>query len=496
MEGSNFRYNDINERYRRMNSFYLIAVSVVGVVFLAYLWIEFFVNDLYPALVFGDTGLIAVFSIINIITHVRNKSTKYLKVFATIEIGFEYILIGIFTDAAFIHYALLIIFMLQIPYYDKKGIVMTSFSVFANFVIVLAVQLIRNVYGRNINSFGQTILILFGLIVVLCIGNITVTFNDDALGSANAEKNKIDRILDKMFHISHTVRKETSKSTDLMDNLVTATESVAGSMKEISAATNSTAASIEEQNTMTANIHDAILQTSRESEQMVSLARDSNDSVKHNITVMQELKDRSEELARTNEAVTEAMSKLQSKAKEVGQIAGMILNISSQTNLLALNASIESARAGEAGRGFAVVADQIRQLAEQTKNSTEEITRITNELTSNADIVVDSVHGSVEVSRAQNEQITIAGEAFKQLNANMDNLISHIEEVDRQVSGLSESNNKIVENISHLSAVTEEVTVSAEQVYEMSERNLEYAGQVKDAVENIRLTSDEADALM
>ena len=78
----------------------------------------------------------------------------------------------------------------------------------------------------------------------------------------------------------------------------------------------------------------------------------------------------------------------------------------------------------------------------------------------------------------------------------MDNLISHIEEVDRQVSGLSESNNKIVENISHLSAVTEEVTVSAEQVYEMSERNLEYAGQVKDAVENIRLTSDEADALM
>ena len=60
------------------------------------------------------------------------------------------------------------------------------------------------------------------------------------------------------------------------------------------------------------------------------------------------------------------MTKLQNKTKEVEEIAGMILNISSQTNLLALNASIESARAGEAGRGFAVVAEQVKNLAEQS----------------------------------------------------------------------------------------------------------------------------------
>ena len=61
---------------------------------------------------------------------------------------------------------------------------------------------------------------------------------------------------------------------------------------------------------------------------------------------------------------------------------------------------------------------------------------------------------------------------------------------------MTESNNKIVENISQLSAVTEEVTVNAEQVYELSEKNLEFVKQVKSAVNHIKSTSDGAKDFM
>ena len=457
-----YKYTDVSERNRRMNRFYIVATSLLGLMFLFYLWMKQFNHNIPSVVVYCNTALIAVFAAVNVIVYRKNTATRYLKVMSTIEIGIEYLLIGVQTDASFISYAILGIFILQIPYYEKKSLKRTAAGMLILYIIVTAVQASKGIYGQDVNAVCSIFMIVLIGVVILEVGKLTILFNDDAVNSAKDEHSRIKEILDNIIMVSGVVSNETKKSDKLINELVDTTNTVTNSMKEISAATNMTATSIEEQSSMTTTIQEAIEHTGKASDQITD----------------------------TNKSVTESMQRLQEKTKNVENIAGMILNISSQTNLLALNASIESARAGEAGRGFAVVAEQIRQLAEQTKNFTEDITKITNELNDNADEVVVSVNSSVEATKEQGERIIEAAHTFEQLNKNIETLIEHIDVVNKEIAGLSDSNNKIVENISQLSAVTQEVTVNAEQVHNMSEQNLEYAKQVKEAVGNIRITSE------
>lgn len=97
-------------------------------------------------------------------------------------------------------------------------------------------------------------------------------------------------------------------------------------------------------------------------------------------------------------AVSDAMVDLQSSTEKIGRVVSMISEIAEQTNLLALNATIEAARAGDAGRGFSVVAGEVKALASQTANATNQIAEHIasfNEAAATAGRRVDTINTSV-----------------------------------------------------------------------------------------------------
>lgn len=485
-----FRFNDKSERYRMMNLFLYIAVAAAWVGYMAYLWLKFLAGSMVLVMTAVNTVLILLCIIVNTVLLAKDRATPRLKIAISIEYGLMFLILALQTDAQFINILLLGILAAQVPYYDAKNYRITFFSYVALYVMELIVQGAKHISVWDVDTIC-TIYVMLGVLYVLGrVGGVTKTFSDHALGTVLAQSEKQKKMIDGIVSISQTVQEESGKSTELVDDLVESTKMVTSSMQEISSTTGVTAENISDQSIMTQNIQESIDETLNRSRKMVSIAQDSNKSIQENLDVMEELKGQSSQIANTNKQVTESMGKLQDKTKEVEEIADMILDISSQTDLLSLNASIESARAGEAGRGFAVVADQIRQLAEQTKNSTENITRIILELNENANEVVRAIETSLEAATSQNNMIHTAAESFGKLDQNMENLIEDIQEIDQRINHLADANNRIVDNISHLSATTEEITASAEQASSLSEKNLQYAQQAKDAIMLIQETAE------
>ncbi|WP_196590793.1 methyl-accepting chemotaxis protein [Pectinatus frisingensis] len=115
------------------------------------------------------------------------------------------------------------------------------------------------------------------------------------------------------------------------------------------------------------------------------------------------------ELAKSGQgSITEATN-LKQKSGETAKVIEFINNIAQQTNLLGLNAAIEAARAGEHGRGFAVVAEEVRKLADQSKNATEQIHSILEEMNHGVAEIFKSIEAVGAISEQQaasTEEIT------------------------------------------------------------------------------------------
>lgn len=247
---------------------------------------------------------------------------------------------------------------------------------------------------------------------------------------------------------------------------------------------------------MTHSIQNAIESAAGATKEAVDKTTDSMKAVSHNLEVMKQLDIQANSISKTNEVVVAAMEKLSDKTKNVRNITDLILGISGQTNLLALNASIEAARAGEAGKGFAVVADEIRQLADQTKDATENITAIVDELNEFSNEASDAIRKSLDATESQTGLIEEASDGFIVIDENMKQLTMQMNNINEKIEALKTSNNMIVESIMQLSTVSGEITASSVAASEITDNNKSNSKDAKEMLQKVLDFSHQLDKYM
>lgn len=189
--------------------------------------------------------------------------------------------------------------------------------------------------------------------------------------------------------------------------------------------------------------------------------------------------------------VLEKVNGLSNSVSKIGNITDVINAISEQTNLLALNAAIEAARAGEHGRGFAVVAEEVRKLAEQSKESSQEIISLvksigseTNEVKLTSSNVEDVLEHQAE---AANNTIIILYDIVDAVNA----VGPIMNEANNSIDTVMEAKDDVLMKVQNVSAVAEEVSASSQEISASSEEMLASVEEVKNHAERVNSAASE-----
>ncbi|MBY6037263.1 methyl-accepting chemotaxis protein [Fictibacillus nanhaiensis] len=269
----------------------------------------------------------------------------------------------------------------------------------------------------------------------------------------------------------------TDHVTDASQTVVSSAEENSASAHEVSitmqqiAAGSSHQAELMDGNAKAANVlADRIIQVQEQGEAIEKTTQQMNDASVTGVAKVNFLKEKSMLTTEMTKDMITSIKKLDETSGSVQEIVHTISEIANQTNLLALNAAIEAARAGESGRGFAVVADEVRKLAEQTEGSLKEISGLIGEMQSVTQTTVGQVQEAAALILSQGEAVEETEHTFTAISNAVQGNSVKLKEVIASVQEMAQQKDVLLENASHILAITQETAAGTEEVSASTEQ--------------------------
>lgn len=285
---------------------------------------------------------------------------------------------------------------------------------------------------------------------------------------------------EQMLLSSENVRRETNESNESAGSVSAAMEEMSASMQEISATLSQMAMGSDsvlgEVKEMTNQVNEGVQLVIDIREKAQGMHQNTLESKESAGIVMTDIRSTLES------AVAESRS-----VEQINELTGEILDIASQTNLLALNASIEAARAGEAGKGFAVVADEIRILADNSRDTANNIQSISNQVTAAVEKLAENAEGMLHfIDDKVMQDYDGFVEVVEQYKADADNVNGILTEFARNTNDINQTIQNMNVGINDIAIAVDESAKGVTDVAENAVSLVHSITQIQQETENNR----------